>query len=270
MNEFFIPFKNNKNLLKKFLTKAEIKTLDSELKPEIMLSYNKKMINWLYTINDTLETEKLKSIIDNDIDIVNKKIIKTNVSKCGLVIVKPEMLGMRNELIKFLESRNFVVKSIIRKKISRKQFKMIYKRQLTSQETQFDLPTRMINLINKTMYIFVVTKNECENCSNELNQFKGKLGQINDFTIRGIGANYINNIIKNASSSEMSYIDPIQMCRGNVKYDFGNDNSVFVNLENPILFFIANCVHIPDNKELEEHIKILLSQREINKFINNI
>ena len=270
MNEFFIPFKNNKKLLKRFLTQDEIKLLNNELAPEQMLIYNKKMINWLYSIKDSADVENLKPIISKNIDKINKKVIKSDTRRYGLIIVKPEMLKMEDDLVSFLENKDFVIKNIIRKKISRRQFMMLYKRQLTSPETQYDLPTRMINLINKTIHIFVVTSKKCNNCSEELNRFKGKLGVIDDYTIRGIGANHINNVIKNASDQELSYIDPIQMCRGNVKYDFGKDNSVFINLENPLLFFIANCVHIPDYKELEEHTKILLNQREINKFINDI
>lgn len=269
MNNFYRPFVNNKKYLKKFLSHKQVLSLNRELKDFEMLEYNNLMKEYLYGLKN-LDISQFKEKLRDDIENVNKKNIKIDITKYGIILVKPEMIGFEKQLIDFLENKGFYIEYNLPIKVNKKQFKMLYKRQIVSQETQFDMPSRMLNLINKASRILIVTNKSVVNCSDVLNQFKGKLGAFDDNTIRGFGAKLIDSVISKSTFKELSYIDPIQMCRGNVKYDFGKDDGAFKNLQNPLLFFIANCVHIPDFKELEEHTKILLSQRQINKFINTI
>lgn len=268
MNKFFIPFKNNKKINKKYLTRDERKQLKGTLCPQQMLLYNDKMRRFLYSSSHEREECCIKFSIEKSIELYNKKTIKCDTSRYGLILLKPEMLLFESEVLRLLIKNDFVVVKKIRKKLNRKQFMCLYKRQIASLETQYDLPTRMINIINKPVQVIIVKKSNSSNCAKELNAIKGKIGEINDSTFRGVGAYCIGEIIKNATFEELSYIDPIQMARGNVKYNFGKDDSVFKNLTYPILFFIANCVHIPDYEELGEHTKILLTQKEISSYID--
>lgn len=268
VNKFFIPFKNNKTINKKYLTRDELKQLKGTLCPQQMLLYNDKMRRFLYSSSSEREECDVKFSIEKNIKFYNKKIIKCDTSKYGLILVKPEMLLFEREVLSLLTRNGFVVVKNIHKKLNREQFMCLYKRQITSLETQFDLPTRMINIINKPVHVLIVKKSNSSNCAKELNALKGQIGEINDSTFRGIGAFCIGEIIKDATFEELYYIDPIQMARGNVKYNFGKDDSVFKNLKYPILFFIANCVHIPDYEELGEHTKILLTQKEISSYVD--
>ena len=269
MNSFFDPFLDNEKALKKFLTKSEIISLNNELTSDQMMFYNQKLVNYLYSIKEINDLQKLDKRLDKCLKNINKIRIKSDIKNYAIVVVKPEMLPFENQLIDFLTKKQFKIKANISKAITKKQFMLMYKKQIFLSGSIFDLPSRMLNLINKQIHILVVYKQRETACADELNQLKGRLGVIDPNTIRGIGANCINWVIKNASKMELNCIDPIQMFRGIIKYDFGKDPSVFKNLENPMLFFFANCVHIPEYNELSEHIKILLSKKEIQLYINN-
>lgn len=261
-----------------FLARSRENELFSEKE---LLEANKKIAEELYgkNLQSALwdnNLPEIKRIYNQNVvkNILEKKTIpqELDMEKYGIVVVRPELMDVLPQCKEFLATHG--LRTIFEKDdtISFDQYWGMYNIGLkfADPKTTLDFPTRTANYINLPCHMILVGTDENLNISTSdfLQTLKGKAGHCDETTLRGSLATeelkkYISTDGKDLEPDARIALDPIGMYRGLVDGRITSDNA-HADADIQIMHYVGQGVHIPDNTELSNDLKILLTQDEID------
>lgn len=256
-----------------FLYKSE----NDILTPEDFLIANDILSRKIY--GDTIatfikeqQTDKLDQLYYNLLSTMpNRNLLnEINLDDIGMVLIRPETYGEKEEYIKFLKSLQLEL--ILEKnfQIVFEQYWILYHQGLKHKDSTLDFPTRTFNYINNDVCLLVLTGNKenlnVSTISDYLSMYKRKHGSYIPNTLRGdIAFNSLKkylidkeHFIKEANIP----LDPIgayrMLIRGKIESDRCHELA-----DIPLLFYSAQAVHIPNRYEIHKDLNILCDDDDI-------
>lgn len=197
-----------------------------------------------------------------------------NLDEIGLVLIRPELMDNLAECQEFLSNKNLEIiyeKDLL---INFQQYWGLYNIGLSYLEKEkiIDFPTRTANYINLPCHLLILKGSHLNGVSELLTSLKGRAGEINRKTIRGsIAITALSSFINKEDCSDFHQeyrmvFDLIGIYRNLVSGKIKSDDS-HKSVDIPLLFYAGQGVHIPDKNELEDNLKILLDQTEIDSLL---
>ncbi len=253
-----------------------------DLTPQEVLSANNFLAEAVYGS----EVFSYVSKNDNDSimmiyhDLKNKltksKQIDFDLSKIGLVLVRPEIYERADLVCSFIQQKGLSL--LFQKDISPslEQYICLYPHGICYEPAKNDFPSRTFNYVDNKCKLFVFYGEKqmgFETISDYLNSLKGKLGTYRKGTIRSeIAYNELIAYIERKNKFKDGYnalFDPIGIYRMSVDEKIENDNNLD-KLQAPLLFYAGQAVHVPNGKEIERDFSILLNKSEIDSIKKSI
>lgn len=262
---------NNQNILKKY--KVNRKKLVNNFDESIKVG--QKVLSEICLKNEIDIHSFFYKKKFSDIDNIKKGIIRDIVKfDPGLMIIRPEMLHVTNEICEFLKRHNFRIDFLIKKKISIEEYFNLYKKEIANnfQNFRFVLPSRTLAYTNGVSCIIVFTaikKNKDLPLADLFSsKFKGREGVKAINTIRGgiiykealrLNFNKINSpIIKMA-------IDPFAIYENLIKKTDGNFYHLKTTPQFYMLMYTAQGIHCSTYEELSCDLASVFSSNQLLK-----
>lgn len=195
-----------------------------------------------------------------------------NLDDIGMVLIRPETLGEKEKYIDFLKSLKLNL--IFQKdfQVNFEQYWVLYHHGLRHENSVLDFPTRTFNYINNDVSLLVLTGDR-ENLniptiSDYLLMYKGKHGTYTPHTLRGdIAFNSLKNYLKDESTFITDAnvpLDPIGAYRMLARDKIDSDGC-HKSADNPLLFYAAQAVHIPNRFEIQKDLSVLCDDDDLQK-----
>lgn len=190
-------------------------------------------------------------------------------SNIGLVVVRPENIGLVDKYVYFLEKKGLSLFYKKKIQISFEQYLLMYHHGLIPKESRYDFPTRTLNYINKDCYVLLFHSNKYISTADYLNSIKGKQGKFQSETLRGdIAYNGLKKILENNGVKFIRneynlFFDPIGMCRLLVRGDVESDNAHNVS-DLKLLYYVGQAVHVPNSREIKDDFSVLFDENDID------
>ena len=254
---------NNLNVLKMYGVRRE------ELVGNLSMSLR---VGWKYLIDAFLEYG-----IDNEFktemgietttwDTIND-ILKFDP---GLIIVRPEMFHVTENICDFLEKRNFKVIFLSEKKITAEEYFFLYSREIVhnAQNFRLALPSRTLAYTNAKSSIIVFTRannfgGEHDHLADSFfEKYKGWEGNKSENTIRGdiIHKEALRLGFDTLKNSEIAIaIDPFATYSELVKEKVGDFYHLKTSFEFYMFMYTAQGVHCPNYEELPRNLATIFS-----------
>lgn len=196
------------------------------------------------------------------------------LSRIGLVVIRPELLGLADECAHLLERAELQVIFDKTSRIDFKQYWSLYGAGLRDPESRHDFPTRTLNYIGHDIRLFVVSA-DVGNLSKPTvsdyitRELKGRQGSYSAGTLRG-GLAYLalRELVTIdgrgfVSGTANMALDPIgayrHLVRGDVESDRMHDAA-----DTPILFYAGQAIHVPTNAELGRDLRVFCNDDELS------
>jgi hypothetical protein len=200
-------------------------------------------------------------------------IVDLDISRLGVVVVRPEALGLADASKDLLRSNGLEVLLDKTTQIDFQQYWALYGPGLSDPDAKYDFPTRTLNYINKDIQILVVAGSDRVTGPVPVSDFitdrlKGRQGSYSPNTLRGdIAYTALKNLLKfnGTSFTTPQYnlaLDPIGAYRQLVRGDIASDR-MHESADSPLLFYAGQSMHVPDSSEIGRDIRILLTEEEI-------
>lgn len=157
-------------------------------------------------------------------------------------------------------------------KVCFEQYWILYHHGLKHQDSMLDFPTRTFNYIDNDVCLLVFTGNknelEVQTISDYLFRYKGKHGIYTPNTLSGdIAFNELKKYLvsQNEFTKEANIaLDPIgayrMLARGKIDSDRCHEIA-----DNPLLFYSAQAVHIPNRYEINKDLGILCDEQDLEE-----
>jgi len=280
MIQIFYPLEQNKDIIVNLFGSDFMKdSIDDRLSVDASLEANQLLANYLYgyEIAEMLRNRQIDKLNERFNQLKTKYVdskqipLNVNFEKLGLVLIRPENIGLVEKYINFLESKNLSV--IYKKKVilDFENYWLLYHHGLICYDAMHDFPTRTLNYINKECCLLLVYSTEKKNfpVADYLMSMKGKQGIEKNGTLRGdIAYNALKKCVTNDGMhfTENYYnilFDPIGMCRILVRNQIDSDHSHdMVDLK--LLYYVGQAVHIPDSREILDDFRVLFTDNDID------
>lgn len=195
-----------------------------------------------------------------------------NLDDLGMILIRPETLGAKEKYKEFLKSLKLELLLEKDFKVCFEQYWILYHHGLKHQDSMLDFPTRTFNYIDNDVCLLVFTGNknelEVQTISDYLFRYKGKHGIYTPNTLRGdIAFNELKKYLvsQNEFTKEANIaLDPIgayrMLARGKIDSDRCHEIA-----DNPLLFYSAQAVHIPNRYEINKDLEILCDEQDIEE-----
>ena len=207
----------------------------------------------------------------------NESVIDFNLDEVGMVLIRPEVLGEKEKYKELLKSLKLFLLLEKDFKISFDQYRVLYHHGLKHKDTILDFPTRTFNYVDNDVCMLVVTGNRNElqvpTISDYLFKYKGNHGTYTKNTLRGDIAfkslekyTLSNNSFKKEANVPLDPIGAYRMIvRGNIESDRCHEIA-----EDPLLYYSAQAVHIPNRYELSKDFNVLCDDKDIELISNKM
>lgn len=277
----FYPLLENEEIIKHLLGADYIKSsLNDSLTSSEFLEANNTLAKYIYgdyianlVINN--EYEKINSLHREFVASFHNRHIDQylNFDEIGMILVRPEVVGRADNFIEFLKSKNLAVLYRKKTQISFDQYWLMYHHGFMHEECKLDFPSRTFNYIHKDLELIVVTGDlnqmPVTSISDYIFGFKGKHGLYTKGTLRGdIAYHILNGYTKNGlfiKNSKLA-LDPIGAYRCITNDLVKNDRS-HQAVDNQLLFYAGQAVHIPDKFEIVRDLSVLCEDNDIDNII---
>ena len=195
-----------------------------------------------------------------------------NLDDLGMILIRPETLGAKEKYKEFLKSLKLELLLEKDFKVCFEQYWILYHHGLKHQDSMLDFPTRTFNYIDNDVCLLVFTGNknelEVQTISDYLFRYKGKHGIYTPNTLRGdIAFNELKKYLvsQNEFTKEANIaLDPIGayriLARGKIDSDRCHEIA-----DNPLLFYSAQAVHIPNRYEINKDLRILCDEQDLDE-----
>ena len=195
-----------------------------------------------------------------------------NLDDLGMILIRPETLGAKEKYKEFLKSLKLELLLEKDFKVCFEQYWILYHHGLKHQDSMLDFPTRTVNYIDHDVCLLVFTGNknelEVQTISDYLFRYKGKHGIYTPNTLRGdIAFNELKKYLvsQNEFTKEANIaLDPIgayrMLARGKIDSDRCHEIA-----DNPLLFYSAQAVHIPNRYEINKDLGILCDEQDLEE-----
>lgn len=195
-----------------------------------------------------------------------------NLDDLGMILIRPETLGAKEKYKGFLKSLKLELLLEKDFKVCFEQYWVLYHHGLKHQDSMLDFPTRTFNYIDNDVCLLVFTGNknelEVQTISDYLFRYKGKHGIYTPNTLRGdIAFNELKKYLvsQNEFTKEANIaLDPIgayrMLARGKIDSDRCHEIA-----DNPLLFYSAQAVHIPNRYEINKDLRILCDEQDLEE-----
>ena len=195
-----------------------------------------------------------------------------NLDDLGMILIRPETLGAKEKYKEFLKSLKLELLLEKDFKVCFEQYWILYHHGLKHQDSMLDFPTRTFNYIDNDVCLLVFTGNknelEVQTISDYLFRYKGKHGIYTPNTLRGdIAFNELKKYLvsQNEFTKEANIaLDPIGayriLARGKIDSDRCHEIA-----DNPLLFYSAQAVHIPNRYEINKDLRILCDEQDLEE-----
>lgn len=250
------------------------KSADNQLMTQEFLDANEALGEHLYgsDIADLVRRQKsdvLNSLHDDVVDQYSERkraITEINLRKIGMVVVRPELLRMTDDVRSLLEGAGLNVVHQINTQIDFNQYWALYGPGLADPDARYDFPTRTLNYINQDIAVLIATQQNPlgdRTVSEEITErLKGRQGSYSEGTLRGdLAFTALNNFVRLDGNgfidgpSTMA-LDPIGAYRAIVNGNIPTDRS-HANSDVPLLFYAGQGVHVPDDTEIARDLSVL-------------
>ena len=196
-----------------------------------------------------------------------------DLSKLGLILVRPEMYNNSEKIINRLKELKFYILHTGDKILNIDQYIALYYHGLIHEYSTIDFPTRTFNYVGKKSYLIIVSSKDYGNVSTFLNSIKGQPGFISNDTFRGETTESLKKYIKSTDKFYAEYnvlLDPISAYRliVNHKVDQTKTDNHQELADFPLLYYAGQGVHIPDNTEIERDISVICTEKELEKVLS--
>lgn len=279
-NEMYYPLQNNAEIIKKLFGKNFLKDIvNDKLNISECIAANEYLSEYLYglEISNLLklnDVEKIKDIVKQIKSKYKSRLLlikSMDFNNIGMLVVRPENVGLVNEYIKFLNERGLLLIYKKKMQISFEQYLLMYHHGLILKESRYDFPTRTLNYINKDCYVllFYSNNNLFMPISDYLTSIKGKQGKKRSDTLRGgLAYNKLKAFVKLNGTyfSKKEYnlpFDPIGMCRLLVREEIESDNSHNIS-DLKLLYYVGQAVHVPNSKEIKDDFSVLFDDNDLD------
>lgn len=282
----FYPLQKNQHKIRKYFGNEFLqKSILDKLSIEESLKANDILMDIMYG------EEVARLIRNRDYELVKKlylSMYKTimqprellnglNLDNIGIVMIRPETIGLCDEYKKLLQTKGLDV--ILEKNIHMnfEQYWVLYQHGLIHYDCRYDFPTRTFNYAGNECKLYVVTNSQnlilsC-NVSDYLKSIKGKHGRYMKDTLRGdIAFNGLKDYVigENEFTQEANIaLDPIGMYRAITRELIDYDKAHEI-AELPLLFYAGQAVHTPDDDEIEKDFRTLCTEQDIITVKNKI
>lgn len=220
-------------------------------------------------------TQLGKLAADNlqEVSLPNKALEPMDLRTVGMVVIRPEIVELRGDCRDLLVSYGL---SVVEEKLIELTFAQywgMYHHGLVHPDAYHDFPTRTLNYIGKPSHLMIVTAGpdvtQGLTTSDYLTaRIKGRQGVSQPATLRGDIAynalrSSVSRVRKGAFKTPCDTIahDPVgayqHLVQGSIRSD-GAHNTV----DEPLLFYAAQGVHIPDTDEMMRDLSILCTEAE--------
>lgn len=195
-----------------------------------------------------------------------------NLDDLGMVLIRPETLGAKEKYKEFLKSLKLELLLEKDFRVCFEQYWILYHHGLKHQDSVLDFPTRTFNYIDNDVCLLVFTGNkdelEVQTISDYLFRYKGKHGIYTPNTLRGdIAFNELKKYLvsQNEFTKEANMaLDPIgayrMLARGKIDSDRCHEIA-----DNPLLFYSAQAVHIPNRYEINKDLRVLCDEQDLEE-----
>lgn len=279
-NKIYYPLEENSEIIKNLFGKDFLNAMindklninDSVLANDYLAEYlYGTEISSLLKINDIKKIKVIVSELQGKYNNRLSSLNEINLNNYGMIVIRPENIGLVNEYIAFLEKYGLQLIYSKKTKINFEQYLLMYQHGLIIKESRLDFPTRTLNYINKDCIVLIFKSGIPlrAKVSDYLNSIKGKPGIKQNETLRGgIAYNYLKNFVNDdgitfKNNDYNLLFDPIGMCRllvrGEVESDHMHD---LANLK--ILHYVGQAVHVPNSHEIMADLSVLLNENEID------
>lgn len=258
-----------------FVNKSE----NDELSIDDFLYANDKLSRRIYgeTIASLIKNRRIDKL-----DMLYNSLLSTmpninisneiNLDDLGMILIRPETLGAKEKYKEFLKSLKLELLLEKDFKVCFEQYWILYHHGLKHQDSMLDFPTRTFNYIDNDVCLLVFTGNknelEVQTISDYLFRYKGKHGIYTPNTLRGdIAFNELKKYLvsQNEFTKEANIpLDPIgayrMLARGKIDSDRCHEIA-----DNPLLFYSAQAVHIPNRYEINKDLGILCDEQDLEE-----
>ncbi len=279
-NSIYYPLYENNELIKKLFGVVFFKNMiNDNLDCSECIAANDYLSEYLYgtEISRLLkvdDVEKIKNIvkeIKGKYDYRFSLLQNFDFDNIGLLVVRPENVGLVDKYINFLNQNGLSLLYKKRMQLNFEQYLLMYHHGLIPKESRYDFPTRTLNYINKDCYVLLFySKNKLLlPVADYLNSIKGKQGRQQSGTLRGdIAYNELKKLVNVNGTSFMrneynSLFDPIGMCRLLVRNSIESDNAHDIS-DLKLLYYVGQAVHVPDSQEIKDDFSVLLDENDID------
>lgn len=286
MEKIYYPLEENLGIVKKIYSESFINdSINDELCADYCMEANEQLAKYVYGVQiaDLLRNGEISAINSMYKDLKKKNEFRKdffsdiNFNNTGLILVRPENIGLVSKYEKFLNSLDLdiIYKKYI--KINFEQYWLLYHHGLICEDAVCDFPTRTLNYANKLCCLLVVRtiKDIVQPLPDYLNSIKGKQGKFQTGTLRGeIGYNGLKNIVTsdgiyfNEKLNNLLF-DPTGMCRLLSRGKIKSDNSHEI-ADLKLLFYVGQTVHVPDYSEILDDISVLCDENDAKKIKQKI
>ena len=270
----------NKTILTSLFGKdIVLKSQKNQIDNELFEYLNTKLSKYVYgdDIASAVSTRNMKYLEDyyNYLyeKFTNNSLSKDiNLSKIGLILVRPEMYDNSEKIINKLKQLKFKILHTGDKILSIEQYITLYYHGLIHEYSTIDFPTRTFNYVGKKSRLIIVSAKDHGNVSTYLNTIKGQPGFISKDTFRGETKESLRKYVKSNDRFYDEYnilLDPISAYRLIVDHKVDQtktDNHQEV-ANYPLLYYAGQGVHIPDNAEIERDISVICTEKELKKVL---
>ena len=195
-----------------------------------------------------------------------------NFDDIGMILLRPETLGKKQDYIDFLKSLKLQVVLEKKFKICFEQYWILYHHGLKHENSVLDFPTRTFNYIKNDVCLLVLTgdkeKLDVSTISDYLFMYKGKHGTYTPNTLRG---DIAFNALKQYLVNDYTFIkdaniplDPIGAYRMLTRNKIDSDGCHQTD-DIPLLFYAAQAVHIPNRYEIQKDLNVLCDDEDFEK-----
>ena len=271
----------NKTILTSLFGKdIVLKSQRNQIDNELFEDLNTKLSKFVYgdDVASAVSTRNMKYLEDyyNYLyeKFTNNSLSKDiDLSKIGLILVRPEMYDNSEKIINKLKELRFKILHTGDKILSIEQYITLYYHGLIHEYSTIDFPTRTFNYVGKKSRLIIVSSNDYGNVSTYLNTIKGQPGFISKDTFRGETTESLRKYVKSNDRFYDEYnvlLDPISAYRLIVdhKVDQTKTDNHQELADFPLLYYAGQGVHIPDKNEIERDISVICTEKELEKALS--
>lgn len=261
-------------------------SLDDSLDVRAVIEANHELAEFLYgpeiakLVRDH-KFQRLNELHHSNLETVTapeQLLEDVDLDELGVIVVRPEIVEAVEQCVDLIERNGLHIIYDKPLEINFEQYWGLYHHGLSDPDSYNDFPTRTLNYAGKSCHLLVLGR-ESDERSGALplsdvitRDLKGEQGTYTPHTLRGdIAFTALKACIDPSSPLKMIgdaniALDPIgayrHLVRGNIPSDRAHTKA-----QSPLLFYAGQGAHIPNSTEIDQDLRILCTQAEIESLL---